>query len=278
MSYPRRIAKALRPNLAKVGAGADLGPPAIFDAFVKVFTTEGYAATTTLLLFEAAEVDRPTFDSLFADKEDCFLRTYDSLIAEALEILTASTSLHEAWPQRVASGLSALFELIEARPRSARLVLVNATEATPTIGQRHTATINCLAPIIGEGRLITDRPVPPALDWMLPSGVAYVLGSHLRGAGAGSLAELYPAMLRFLLRPYLGETSSSPSLLDRCQGAGGERGERSPHARPGDRPSGPISVHPSLEWRPACSRELSSPYIPNGQRQRSPRSPPGGAK
>ena len=64
----------------------------VLAAAVGVFAGRGYQATTVDNLVEAAQIGVGSFYSLFDGKEDCFLRLYDRIVAEARERIAAAAA------------------------------------------------------------------------------------------------------------------------------------------------------------------------------------------
>jgi AcrR family transcriptional regulator len=205
----------------RASALADLPPQdrlCIATAAVDVFVAHGYAGTTAAHL--QTQIDPALFDALFADTEDCFLQVYDHLVDQATAHLAAAVSAeNDTWPQRLADGLTAVFELIEANPSTARFLLVESQLATPDITARHYATIQACGRFMGEGRDLTSPPPLPLLDTVLPGGVASILAEHLSSHPDRPLTDLYADLLQILLLPYLGKTQTTAFLITRPTGA-----------------------------------------------------------
>ncbi|MCY1138488.1 TetR family transcriptional regulator [Actinoplanes sp. Pm04-4] len=80
---------------------------AIRDAAMRLFTEQGYAATTVEQIAEAAEVSPSTYFRYFPTKEDVVLTDdYDPLIVEAIRNQPASTPVVEA----VLQGMRDVFD------------------------------------------------------------------------------------------------------------------------------------------------------------------------
>jgi AcrR family transcriptional regulator len=190
----------------------------ILTASTTVFAIHGYHRTTIEQLLGAAGIDRATFEGFFGDKEDCFLAAFEHHLESARERLLASMPSDAAWPQRLASALAKLFELIEANPAAARLLLVEAPAAGAKSITRYTAALSSVVPFMVQGREQDDREPPPIVDTAIPGGVAYVLGAHIARGGPTPLHSLYAEALHLLATPYLDQAqlqellSSSPSV------------------------------------------------------------------
>jgi AcrR family transcriptional regulator len=169
-------------------------------AATEVFTTEGYAATTTDQL--QLRIYPRIFDSLFTGKEDCFLQTFEHIADEARGHIVTAAQIGDTWPQRLANGLWALLQLVDEEPGPARLVLVEAQVATPAVFGRYFATIRSIAPFMREGRLLADDEMPAMADSFLPGGIASSLAQHLKAGHEAPVSSLYGELLRFLLAYY----------------------------------------------------------------------------
>lgn len=185
----------------------------VLTAATEVFTTHGYAGTTLAHLY--AQIDPTAFELLFEDAEDRFLQVYDALVDQAAGLISDALSADSAWPERLADALSAVFDLIAANASSARLVLVEARAATPTVMAHHLATLDALSRFMHEGRSFSDNDIPPIVDTVIPAGVAHLLSARLYARPTDPIDDLYPEMLRILLLPYLGDAGTTAFLSTR---------------------------------------------------------------
>ena len=98
----------------------------LHGAMVAAVARDGYAQATVTQLVSLAGVSRSTFYKHFADRQQCFLSTYDVIAAMASERITRAYRT-QADPQ---AGLRAGFErfarIIIEEPAAAHLVLVDA--------------------------------------------------------------------------------------------------------------------------------------------------------
>jgi AcrR family transcriptional regulator len=221
----------------------------VLSASTTVFAIHGYHRTTIEQLLGAAGIDRATFDGLFRDKEDCFLAAFEQLVELARECLLASMPNDAAWPQRLASALARLFELIAANPAAARLVLVEAPAAGAESISRYMATVSRVAPFMADGRVQGDSEAPPIVDTAIPGGVAYVLGAHVAQGRPHTAPLPLPRMGTATSKPRrstpttrqapMRQTSSSAPSLHRGT-------TRKRIRRPGRAPTIQIPMIPSL--------------------------------
>jgi AcrR family transcriptional regulator len=181
-------------------------------AAVGLFAERGYAGVSDEHLCQAMALDSATFQRRYTDKQGCFLAACDHLLAVTHASVVRALPARAPWGARLVAGLHCLFELIDANPAAARLVLLESPFAGEAALQRYTATLESLAPFMREGRQCPTAPeqLPPIADSVLPAGVAFTLRCQLlRGEPA---RDLYPEMLRFLLLPYLGQAETEACL------------------------------------------------------------------
>jgi AcrR family transcriptional regulator len=124
---------------------------AIRDAAMRLFTEQGYAATTVEQIAEAAEVSPSTYFRYFPTKEDVVLTDdYDPLIVEAIRNQPASTPVVEA----VLQGMRDVFdgfteeEWISERRRQALFRVVPELRARQQ--QQTLDAVDMLAGVIAE--------------------------------------------------------------------------------------------------------------------------------
>jgi AcrR family transcriptional regulator len=91
----------------------------LFGAMVIAVAENGYEKTRVADLLRISGVSRNTFYRQFKNKEDCFLATVDAIVAVGGEfVVTAFRESEGDWGDRLATGLTALFELIAEHPSS----------------------------------------------------------------------------------------------------------------------------------------------------------------
>jgi AcrR family transcriptional regulator len=184
----------------------------LLTAAITAFAERGYADTSERHLCEAMSLDPAAFQRRFIDKEGCFLVAYDSVTGVAHASLAAALPAEVPWARRLATGLHRLFELLDANPAAARLVLIESQFAGETALVRYAATLTALAQFMREGREGASAlaQLPPLIDSVLPGGVAFSLRCQL--LRSAPVRDLYPEMLRLLLLPYLGEPATANAL------------------------------------------------------------------
>ncbi len=95
-------------------------------AMVAAVAQNGYADTTIKQLVSLAGVSRRTFYELFAEKEQCFLSTYDLIATMATERISRAYRTPEDWRQRLRAGFECFAEIVCEERDASHLVLVDA--------------------------------------------------------------------------------------------------------------------------------------------------------
>jgi AcrR family transcriptional regulator len=124
---------------------------AIREHGMRLFTEQGYAATTIDQIAEAAEVSQSTFFRYFPAKEDIVLTDdYDTLILAAMRALPPEVSPIDAIRQaiREAFGTSSPEQWEQERKR--QKLFYEVPELRARAMQQYTETISLLADVVAE--------------------------------------------------------------------------------------------------------------------------------
>jgi AcrR family transcriptional regulator len=163
----------------------------------------GYNATTVADVVARAAVSRSTFYSQFADKEACFIATYEFAMNYALAQMSAAAEsrLDEGWRERVRAELGTYLEVLAEDPAIATTLHVEVLAAgreamehrVGLLGElaSRTAAINEMARGV-DGSL---RELPPAVFALYTGGLDELIRDRLRTASHEALRELLEPLL-----------------------------------------------------------------------------------
>jgi AcrR family transcriptional regulator len=98
----------------------------IYGGMIESVSQRGYRETTVADVIALAGVSRRAFYEQFANKEDCFLCTYDIVVARARKRVIEAWQAERGWSNRLHAGCRALLEHLARAPKGPRLVLVDA--------------------------------------------------------------------------------------------------------------------------------------------------------
>ncbi|MGD0453566.1 MAG: TetR/AcrR family transcriptional regulator [Solirubrobacteraceae bacterium] len=91
----------------------------------------GYQQTTIAQIVGLAGVSRAAFYEQFANKEACFIATYDIVVARARKIALDAWSQERGWANRLHASCRALLDDVAEFPKGPHLVLVDALGIGP---------------------------------------------------------------------------------------------------------------------------------------------------
>jgi AcrR family transcriptional regulator len=182
----------------------------LMAAALEVFTGRGYAAASISDVIKAAGVSRNTFYAHFADKEACFLATYDVVLAWLSGHALAAAESADGWAPGVIVVTTTLTGLLAADPRLARLCAVEVFQAGPPAARRHEALIERLTSALRAGRDAGSRAgeLPAILDAVLVGGVISLIARWVNAGEGDRLTDLDRELSEVLLAPYLGLTAA----------------------------------------------------------------------
>jgi AcrR family transcriptional regulator len=96
----------------------------------------GYHATTVAHVIGLAGVSRRAFYEQFANKEECFLATYDIVVARSRKRVLDAWQGERGWANRVHAACKALLDDVAESPKGPRLVLVDSLGIGPKARER----------------------------------------------------------------------------------------------------------------------------------------------
>jgi AcrR family transcriptional regulator len=172
----------------------------IYGAMIESVSRNGYRQTTVADVIALAGVSRRAFYEQFSNKEDCFLGTYDIVVARARKGVVDAWQAERGWSNRLHAACSALLTNVALSPKGPRLVLVDALGIGPPARERMQlagvaferliATIFQLAPDGVE--------VPPLAARAIVGGVRHLAFVRLRDGRERELPLLVDDVLDWI--------------------------------------------------------------------------------
>ncbi len=108
----------------------------IYGAMIESVAQRGYQATTVAHVIALAGVSRRAFYELFDNKEQCFLGTYEVVVAQYRRRVLAAWLSERGWANRLHASCKALLDDAARSPKGPRLVLVDALGIGPKARER----------------------------------------------------------------------------------------------------------------------------------------------
>jgi AcrR family transcriptional regulator len=95
-------------------------------AMLEAVTRHGYAETTVDELVTLAGVSKSTFYARFTNKQECFLATFDEILAQVTQMVGVAYRSHAGFEERLREALARFVEIVAEEPAAAALVVVDS--------------------------------------------------------------------------------------------------------------------------------------------------------
>jgi AcrR family transcriptional regulator len=173
-----------------------------------------------------AHVSRRTFYEFYADRDECFLATYEWGLRRGAAEMYAAYVRESRWQDGVRAALAALLGLLEREPALARLCIVYVLGASNSVQRRRMQAIETVCEFIDRGRLESGCRIEPpemAAEGVVGAVLAVVHArlliddhdggeSEPLGAESGPLTGLLGPLMNLILLPYFGAARASREL------------------------------------------------------------------
>jgi AcrR family transcriptional regulator len=185
-------------------------------AMLRAAAELGYRETNVQDVIERAGVSRPTFYEHFANKEDCFLASFDtsaSRLRERVDI--AAREGGDVWRDRLRLALEALLQFASSEPDTARTLIVEARAASADAVMRRVEMLDYFATCLhtqAQDLLPGGVEHSPMTASGVVGGVEAILYSRLCKGEVDELEGLLPSLMYFVVLPYEGHEAASEEL------------------------------------------------------------------
>lgn len=176
----------------------------------------GYNAVTIAHITKEARVSRRVFYEHFDGREACFLAAFDVVVEHLGELIRSATEAEPDWPHRVVAGLRRGLEFFAAEPDLARLCMVESVNAGPAVAARFQEAVTTIALLLaaGRGERSSPRPLPASTEESLVGALVSMSSRSIAFGDPGSLMDLLPDFVEFVLMPYLGPEAAHRLALE----------------------------------------------------------------
>ena len=176
----------------------------------------GYQGTTVERIVKRARVSRGTFYANFENREACLLAVFDEAAVRAERQIIDAASEAGDWPLEIRAGIAAFLDYVVANPALARTCLVESVTAGPVGIARYEDAMRKVAPLLARGRQLRGATVtlPETLEDSIVGGIVWMVHQRLLHGEVDKIPGLLPAMLNFVLTPYLGDKQSAEFLAE----------------------------------------------------------------
>jgi len=178
------------------------------EAMITVVANKGYADTTVADIISAAGVSRATFYEQFADKEDCFIAAYGTVMERMLNYVAEGFGQYREgdWVVRIRGAIGSLLHYLAINPVAARVGIVEGFGAGARARDRYQQAVSSFFPFLDEARELSEDPerIPPKVARVVVGGVSTLMFNEAAAGRAEELPRRLPEMMYLTVAPYLG--------------------------------------------------------------------------
>lgn len=181
---------------------------------IDVVIERGYEQTTLDEVLTRAGVEQAAFDSRFASKEDCFMQTYRSKVADPFEAhVFAAYEAHDSWRDGLRACAYEAARFIRDNPRECRFGSIEMMQVGPVAQAHRERQLHGIVDLIDAGRQELDDPDSvgrSAAEAAL--GAIYMTAVKELGKGNAEGVGMVPELMYLAVRPYLGDEVAREEL------------------------------------------------------------------
>lgn len=172
----------------------------LYGATIEAVSRNGYERTTVAHVIALAGVSRRAFYELFPNKEECFLGTYDVMVAQARRRLLGAWLSEHGWENRMHSSCQSLLGGLARAPKGPRLVLVDSLGIGPRARERMQLAGLVFERIIATAFSLAPEGVcyPQLTPRVVVTGVRNIIFNRLLERRHRELAELSDEVLDWI--------------------------------------------------------------------------------
>jgi AcrR family transcriptional regulator len=172
----------------------------LFGAMVASVAEKGYEGTTVADLLRLSGVSRSTFYNHFSDKQDCFMATFEALLATSVELVTKQLDEEKGPEENARQGTRLFFEQIAQMPAAATLCYNEPYALGPPGHEVIERAMASFAPLLGETLTeINGEELPADMIRGLLGGVQLIIQIHLRRGEQEALPDLTDQLIDWAL-------------------------------------------------------------------------------
>jgi AcrR family transcriptional regulator len=165
---------------------------------------QGYAKTTVADVIAIAGVSRKAFYEHFANREECFLETYDTIVAEGIERVALAYRSASSRSAAITAGIEALFTRAIQNPQEVRIVLVEIGAVGPAGAERREQLLGAYEQLLRESVKLEPGPgtIPNPILRAIVGGITHVLYSWVRVGRERRLKKIVPDLVSWVISYY----------------------------------------------------------------------------
>ena len=173
----------------------------LHGAMIEAVGTQGYDQTSVNEVVALAGVSRRSFYEHFSNKQECFLATYNVIVARLFRMMKQACRSREGdLEHQVHAALQALSQEIQTSPKALRLVLAETATAGPQGLARLHETLKMCEHAIGMSFFESSkaRNLPRPIARALVGGLQRMVLHHLLEGNASQIPSLTDEMTKWI--------------------------------------------------------------------------------
>ena len=188
------------------------------ESMITVVAMKGYTETTVADIISNAGVSRATFYEQFADKEDCFLAAYSTVMERMLAFVAEGFSIDRSddWVTQIRGGVRGLLAYLADNPVAARVGIVEGFGAGARARDRYQEAVSSFFPFLDAGRELPGAPdgIPEHTARVIVGGLSALMFNQASAGHARDLPNLLPDMTYMAVAPYLGHEKAVEAMRE----------------------------------------------------------------
>ena len=178
------------------------------EAMIGVVAEKGYTEATVADIISTAGVSRATFYEQFADKEDCFIAAYGTVMERMLTFVADGFAQDgsDDWVVQIRGGIGALLTYLAENPVAARVGIVEGFGAGARARDRYQQAVSSFFPFLDSARNLVEEPdrIPTQVARVIVGGVSALMFNEASNGRASDLPKMLPEMMYLAVTPYFG--------------------------------------------------------------------------
>jgi DNA-binding MarR family transcriptional regulator len=164
-------------------------------------------------------VQARVFSEVFSSQEECLQAAFEEGLKRLARAVDQAAGGERSWLDRLRAGLVAFLGFLDDEPTWGRLLILDRRVADGTVGLRCQLRVpGVLTSLLDNGapRTAGERPLEPTLtsEFVVGGAISVIRAQMLNGDGR-VLVRLAPALMSFMVRPYLGQVAANTELEGR---------------------------------------------------------------
>ncbi len=191
----------------------------ILSAMASVVSEHGLPSASVSNVVSRAGVSRRTFYELFADREECFLATFDHALSFAGAAVLPEYERPGPWREQIRAGLAAFLEFLDEEPDLGAVCVVHSLGAGPPALERRRRIVQGLIAAVEAGGHEAGKrngKAAPAGAPLTGEGVVgavlAVVHARLVQPTGRPMVELLGPLMHMIVLPYQGAAAANREL------------------------------------------------------------------